>query len=72
MSSLNATARVILGLLKFSPRTGYDVNVFRLLDAILLACELWADLSGCALRQQPDSCMHPEEPRAVAHGASTG
>ena len=26
MSSLNATARVILGLLKFSPRTGYDVK----------------------------------------------
>ncbi len=26
MSSLSATARVILGLLKFSPRTGYDVK----------------------------------------------
>jgi DNA-binding PadR family transcriptional regulator len=26
MSSLNATARVILGLLKFGPRTGYDVK----------------------------------------------
>jgi PadR family transcriptional regulator AphA len=26
MSSLNATARVILGLLKFEPRTGYDIK----------------------------------------------
>src|SRR3970040_1549334 len=26
MSSLSATARVILGLLRFSPRTGYDVK----------------------------------------------
>ncbi len=26
MSSLSATARVILGLLKFAPRTGYDVK----------------------------------------------
>jgi PadR family transcriptional regulator AphA len=26
MSSLNATARVILGLLKFAPRTGYDIK----------------------------------------------
>jgi PadR family transcriptional regulator, regulatory protein AphA len=26
MSSLNATARVILGLLKFGPRTGYDIK----------------------------------------------
>ena len=72
MSSLGATARVILGLLKFSPRTGYDVNVYRLLDAILLACELWADLSGAARSDSSRTRARFRGAEGVAHGASTG
>ena len=47
MSSLTPTARVILGMLKLGVGTGYDIKTdHRRIDAVLLDCELRADLPG--------------------------